>query len=220
MGAQCSTGRSPDAIILASPLQWADQCSVQRWLLASLVLHLVLAWWWQGRLTMHVYQAPDIAPTLGVTLRKAQPGRQATQPAPAPSPAPSPATAPSAVPSTPEVLSPETADAPSVSQPSVSRSPLDLSLPKFVAPEAPVATDNGATVMDSALSQRLQKAPRRTGYAARSDRGASGDFQAGGWVEFVRDGDRCFRVARADPLASYDYDVWYRVRCPEASALN
>lgn len=196
-----------DAIILASALDWHNRRPMLQWLLLSLLLHALVAWWLQGRLVLPRYEAPAATAPIELTLRR---------PAPAAAPAPVlPADPPAVEPAQPEEVPAVTApQTPSPALPDESV-PLDLSLPEFIEPGAKATTDNGATVMNAELLQRLQRAPRRTGVEAQVERQASGDFQGGSWVEFVRTGDACFQVARANSLLSFDYDVWYRVACPD-----
>ncbi len=198
-----------EAIIVASEPEWRRAPSVLRWLLLSLLLHALLVWWSRGQLYLPRSESPVFTPPIELTLKRSAPEQAATVPEQQPPPAP-----PVAEPVPPSPVPEQAAPQPPATTSPLLSTPLDLSLPPLVDPESKAGTDNGATVMNAELLERLQRAPRRTGVEARVERGASGDYQGGSWVEFIRTGDACFQVARANPLLSFDYDVWYRVSCP------
>ncbi len=189
---------------------------VMPWLVFSLLLHgALLAWVRAQPAPLPIEMAPSRSP-LQLTLSRPE--------------ASPPAVARPREPSVPEVpVEPAVVAYPPAAQPPVAAQPvqqpledqplspglrLDLSFPDLSRPDPGRSTENGATVMNPELLGILRSAPRRSGVEARSEREASGEFQAGAWVEYVRHGDACFRVQRANVLASFDYDVWYRVACP------
>lgn len=198
-----------EAIIVAAEPEWRRAPTVFRWLLLSLVLHALLVWWSQGQLYLPRPEAPVFIPPIELTLKRPAPEPAEMVPELQPAVVP-----PVAKPVPPATVPDEAAPQPPATTSPPTSTPLDLSLPPLIDPETNAGTENGATVMNAELRERLQRAPRRTGLESRVERGASGDYQGGSWVEFVRTGDACFQVARANALLSFDYDVWYRVPCP------
>lgn len=82
-------------------------------------------------------------------------------------------------------------------------------------PDPPkVRSENGATVMDAELLKLLNRATRRQGVVADdliSEFGSS--FSGGTWTDFVKLGDKCFRVVRSNPLDPVPREMWYGVKC-------
>ncbi len=201
---------TPDAIILAPGMDSAGSRKVLRWLLVSLLAHAALVAWYQMQPAAPVVTAPIPRASLELTLsRPPAPPNAMEELSPEALPRPNvgaPLTAPKSAPA----IEP----APLEQQPRAPGLRLDLSLPELGTPDPGAATENGAIVMNPELLDVLRAAPRRSGVEARVERDPSGEFQAGAWVEYYRDGDACFRVQRANALAAFDYDVWYRVACP------
>ena len=116
----------------------------------------------------------------------------------------------------PSPVTPVPAPAPSTVPAPAATLRLDVPGPGSVSEQdAPASglTDNGAVVMQPELLSALRNAERRSGYTPGSEGGAGTEFEAGHWLEYIRDGNRCFKVVRADPLQTGSHDMWYRIKC-------
>ena len=73
---------------------------------------------------------------------------------------------------------------------------------------------NGAIVINADLLALLNQSERRKGIVA-DDQLAKADstFSGGQWTDFLRMGDKCFRVTQGNPLDSIPQEMWYRVKC-------
>lgn len=184
-------------------------------LLLSLLLHALLVLYLDVNLEWGGRDAPAATSFSTLELRVRAPS--AVDPRPSVEPVAAPATTTLAPVTEVEPVPPQT-ETPEQSLPKTLRPGLILDLqdvlPDTPEPGAPeTITDNGATVMNSELFTLLQDAERRSGYVPGAEGGHAVEFQGGAWVDFVRDGDRCFRVVRADPLEPGSHDMWYRVSC-------
>jgi hypothetical protein len=73
---------------------------------------------------------------------------------------------------------------------------------------------NGAIVINAELLALLNQSERRKGIVA-DDQLAKVDstFSGGQWTDFLRMGDKCFRVTQGNPFYSIPQEMWYRVKC-------
>lgn len=72
-------------------------------------------------------------------------------------------------------------------------------------------TQSGAVVMNGSLLSTLNQSSQKIGPLNSTSPMTS--FDGGSWSDFIKMGDKCFRVEAANPLDELSVEKWYRVAC-------
>jgi hypothetical protein len=72
-------------------------------------------------------------------------------------------------------------------------------------------TQSGAVVMNGSLLSTLNQSSQKIGPLNSTSPMTS--YDGGAWSDFIKMGDKCFRVEAANPLDELSVEKWYRVAC-------